>query len=185
MTLHVNEDIILELTAQKHAAGLMSLVDNNRLHLSRFLGWVDKMQTVKDFEGYIQHCELLYEGGTDISFVIFYKAEMAGRIGLHYIHPQNKLGSIGYWLGSRFEGKGIIIESCRKIIEFGFGQLHLNRIEIKAAVENVRSQAIPEKLLFNREGMLRQAEFVKGKALDLYLYALIKEDWLKNIQALR
>ncbi|MBC7933761.1 MAG: GNAT family N-acetyltransferase [Rhizobacter sp.] len=181
MTLIVTEHISLQLTAPSHAPGLFDAVDNNREHLSRFLPWVNNMQSVDDFKKYIQHCELQYRQNTDVSFVIIVNGMVAGRIGLHYIHPHNKLAAIGYWLSAAFVGRGIIIKSCKTILHYGFEELGLNRIEIKAAVKNIRSQAVPEKLGFAKEGILRQAELVNDEYLDLVLYSLLKEEWLPGI----
>lgn len=177
MTLTINDHISLELTAQQHAAGLFEAVDNNREHLSRFLPWVGNMQSTDDFKGYISHCELLYQQQTDVSFVIMVNNKTAGRIGMHHIQLQNKTGAIGYWLAKEFEGQGIITKACKTIIQYGFEQLALNRIEIKAIVNNVRSQAIPEKLHFKREGILREAEWVNNEFHDLVIYSLLRSEW--------
>ncbi|RYD83166.1 MAG: N-acetyltransferase [Sphingobacteriales bacterium] len=173
MTININENIVLELTAQKHAQGLLDAVNKNREHLSRFLPWVGNMQTVEDFKNYIQHCEMQLQQKTDISFVILANNTVAGRIGLHYIHPHNKHGAIGYWIAKEFEGQGIVLQSCKAVIRYGFDILGLHRIEIKAAVENTRSQAIPEKLGFFKEGILREAEFVNNAFTDIVLYSLL------------
>ena len=177
MRLPVTQNIFLELTSLQHAAGLFELVDTNREHLSRFLPWVNNMQSVADFENYTRHCETQYDQKTDISFVIKVDDRIAGRIGLHYIHPYNKIAAIGYWLSKEFEGQGIILQSCRVIISYGFKQLHLNRIEIKAAAENIRSQTVPQKLGFTSEGILREAEWVNNGFVDLHLYSLLKKEW--------
>lgn len=55
--------------------------------------------------------------------------------------------------------------------------MDLNRIEIKAAVKNFKSQAIPEKLNFKKEGILRQAEFVNNEFIDLFIYSILKNEW--------
>jgi ribosomal-protein-serine acetyltransferase len=64
------------------------------------------------------------------------------------------------------------------MIDEGFTRLHLNRIEIRAALENFKSQAIPERLGFKKEGLIRQGEFVNDHFVDLYVYSLLKEEWL-------
>lgn len=179
MTLIPDDELRLELTAPHHAPALLQLVNDNREHLQRFLPWVPLMQTEADFLKYIEKCRQLYEQGSEVSFVIYYKNEAAGRIGIHYINPANKSGAIGYWLSAHAEGKGIITRSCIALINYGFSQLQLHRIEIKAATENRKSQAIPEKLGFVQEGILRQAEWVHDRFHDLKLYSLLKEDWNK------
>jgi ribosomal-protein-serine acetyltransferase len=175
--IFVEDNLVLELTAQKHAPGLFNAVDSNRLHLSEFLPWVANMQSVADFNHYIQHCETLYELKTDISFVIISNHKIAGRIGIHHIHTQNKTGAIGYWITKEFEGRGIMDKCCRALIQYGFEQMNLHRIEIKAAVGNLRSQAIPQKLGFTKEGILRQAEFVNNGFLDIVLYSMLVHEW--------
>ena len=177
MDIIVDDKLVLEATAQKHAAGLFNAVNANRSHLSAFLPWVDHMKSVSDFSNYIQHCEKLFEDKTDVSFVIIANNTVAGRIGLHYIHPQNRVASIGYWLTKDFEGEGIITRSCRAIINHAFKEMNLHRLEIKAAVDNSRSQAIPRKLGFTKEGILRQAELVNEQFLDIVLYSLLRHDW--------
>ena len=67
-----------------------------------------------------------------------------------------------------------------KLIALGFTEIGLHRLEIKAATTNLRSQAIPEKLSFKKEGVLREAELVNDKFLDLYLYSLLSHEWTKQ-----
>ncbi len=177
MTIKINENLTLELTAEKHTAALYNAVDRNREHLSQFLPWVGNMQSVADFQNYIHNCELLYQQGKEVSFVILSNEDAVGRIGLHYIDRVNKNAAIGYWLTKNAEGKGIITKSCEAVINYGFHELDLERIEIKAAVENLRSRAIPQKFHFTKEGILRKAEFVNNHFLDIVLYSMLKDDW--------
>lgn len=180
MTINIDEKVRLELTAAEHAQPLYDAVNSNRKHLSEFLPWVDNMQSLDDFHKYIKNCELRYQQKEEVSFVIILDEIPVGRIGLHYLHLQNKSGAIGYWLTKNAEGKGIITKSCKKLITYAFQDLGLRRIEIKAAVNNVRSQSIPEKLNFKKEGILRKAELVNNTFLDLVLYSMLSNEWDKN-----
>ncbi len=177
MILHINENTRLELTAPQHAEALFDAVDANRKHLSEFLPWVPNMQSVDDFRNYIKRCEFLHAQQEEVSFVIKQNDTLVGRIGLHYMNKQNRFASIGYWLIADAAGKGIITQSCRELITYGFSELGLHRIEIKAAVENHKSRAIPEKLGFKQEGILREAEWVNDRFLDLYVYAMLAPEW--------
>lgn len=177
MTIIVDENIKLEITSEKFATQLFDVINNNRAHLSEFLPWVENMQTVDDFRLYLQNCERLYEEKKEVSFIILLNENPVGRIGLHYLNLQNKTGAIGYWLGKNAEGKGIITKSCIQLINYGFQKLDLNRIEIKAGVKNFRSQAIPEKLNFKKEGILRQAEFLNNEFTDLFIYSMLEDEW--------
>jgi ribosomal-protein-serine acetyltransferase len=180
MNIVVDENIRLESTAQNHAAKLFNAINNNRTHLSKYLPWVDSMQSVEDAEVYIEKCELLFRQKEEVSFVIMYKDKLVGRIGLHHMNLQNKIAAIGYWQDKGVEGQGIITKSCIALINYGFEDLGLHRIEIKAATNNLKSQAIPERLNFKKEGILRQAELVNNEYLDLVLFSMLSHEWTGN-----
>ncbi|MFM6924449.1 MAG: GNAT family N-acetyltransferase [Ferruginibacter sp.] len=177
MHLHVDDTICLELLEQIHAESLFNLVNNNRAYLREWLPWVDYMQTVANFENYISDAKKRAEAKSDFSYAIVVNKNIAGRIGLHHINYQNRIAEIGYWLADGLQGRGIITKSCKSIIDHAFNGLGLNRIEIKCGLGNDKSRAIAEKLQFMQEGILRQAELLNGKFIDLYLYAMLKEDW--------
>ena len=103
--------------------------------------------------------------------------EIVGRIGIHYIHLHNRIAALGYWLGDGYQGKGIITKACIALIDHCFNELGMNRVEIKCATGNHKSRAIPEKLNFVKEAVLRKAELVNDTFLDLYLYSMLKEEW--------
>ena len=177
MILILGNDTELHLTNENFAETLIQTINENREHLSAFLSWVDFMQTKENAIQYLQQCENLQNENKEISFVILYHKKLVGRVGIHFINEANKCGAIGYWLSKDATGKGIITKVCKKILAYGFEQLHLKRIELKAATTNYKSQAVAEKLNFTKEGTLRQAEFVNGEYQDLYLYAMLQEEW--------
>jgi ribosomal-protein-serine acetyltransferase len=180
MVLKIDNDIELHVTQQIFAKELIETIDNNREHLTPFMPWVGYMQTEENAIQYIQLCENLQAENKEISFVILNQKKLVGRIGIHFINQENKCGAIGYWLSADATGKGIITKSCKKLLEYGFQNLNLVRIELKAATKNYKSQAIAERLHFTKEGVLRQAEFVNGKYLDIIVYAMLQEEWMQN-----
>ena len=74
------------------------------------------------------------------------------------------------------QGKGIVTKAVKRVMKIGFEDLSLNRLEIKAAVQNIRSRAIPERLGFRLEGILRQAEVVQDAFYDQALYSFLKDE---------
>ncbi len=177
MSIQVDDAISLEFLEEAHAASLFNLINDNRNYLKQWLPWVDNMQSVENAKAYITSCTKQATEKTDFGYAIMYRKKMAGRIGMHHINQQNKIGEIGYWLADDLQGKGIVKKCCTALIKYGFINLGLNRIEIKCAVGNNKSQAIPQKLNFKQEGILRQAEWLNGKFIDLYLYSMLKEEW--------
>ncbi len=160
-----------------HAASLLNLVNANRLYLREWLPWVDYMLIVENSKNYINDCKRRASEKSDFSFGIIINKDIVGRIGLHHVNYQNRIAEIGYWLADGMQGSGIMNRCCKAIINHAFKELGINRIEIKCGTGNTRSLAIPEKLQFKQEGILRQAELLNGKFIDLYLYAMLKEEW--------
>ncbi|MNJ40026.1 putative ribosomal N-acetyltransferase YdaF [compost metagenome] len=70
--------------------------------------------------------------------------------------------------------------SCKAVINYVFHELSLNRVEIRAAVQNSKSRAIPERLNFCNEGIIRQAEWLYDHYVDYVVYGMLKEDWKIN-----
>ena len=176
MTLHIDQDIRLELIAENHAQPIFDLVDKNKAHLREWLPFVDRMQTVEFAENFVKGTMQRNKDGHEFAFVILENDTLIGRIGVYKIDNQNKIGEIGYWLAENGQGKGIITKSCKSLIDFCFSDLQLNRIEIKCGTGNFKSKTIPEKLNFTKEGVIRQGESLYDTFIDLNIYSLLKSD---------
>ena len=65
-----------------------------------------------------------------------------------------------------------------------FDELGLHRVEIRCGTGNLRSCAIPERLGFTREGVVREAEWVNDRWVDLVVWGILEEDWRRRRAAL-
>lgn len=181
MAIFIDDSLKLEMISIEHAESIFNLINQNKVHLREWLPWVIKMETIEQLKEIILISQQGFTDNSDHAFVIKYEEKIAGRIGVYDIDHQNKIGSIGYWIGEKFQGKGIVTKSCIAIIEYCFHHLDLNRLEIKCAVKNYKSQAIAEKLHFTKEGVLREAELLHTEFIDLFSYSLLKKEW-KTVQ---
>lgn len=179
MTIPVSATIQLSLISPAHAQPLYELAVANREYLRQWLDWVDNMQDLNFIQQFVRNCQNHHARGTDHAFVILENETIVGRIGMYKVDSYNRIGEIGYWVAASAQGRGIITQACKAIIRYGFDELKLNRIEIKCASENRKSQAVPERLGFTKEGILRQAEWLHGQFVDLVLYSMLKEDWVQ------
>lgn len=177
MILIADESLSLELLQEQHAEAMIGLIDSNRPHLAQWLTWLDNIRTIEHFRNFIADAQGRIAAGSDFPYVILLNGSIAGRIGIYNIDPLNRIGSIGYWLGEHYQGQGIVTRACKALITHCFDHIGLNRIEIKCGVGNHKSQAVPERLQFRKEGIIRQGELVNNRFIDLYSYSLLKEEW--------
>jgi ribosomal-protein-serine acetyltransferase len=92
-------------------------------------------------------------------------------IGFHNVEWEAETTTLGYWIAEEHQGRGIVTQAVQALTEHAFAEWKLHRVQIRASTGNAKSRAIPERLGFEREGMLREAEKVGGRYKDLVLYA--------------
>ena len=156
---------------------IFALTDVSRSYLREWSPWVDATRTVEDSKAFIQSTLQQFTSNSGFQAGIFDKGKFAGVVGFHDINWANKSTSIGYWLREGFQGKGIMTSASRATVDIAFREYGLNRIEIRAALDNRKSRAIPERLGFTQEGTCRQAEWIYDHYVDHVVYGLLKEDW--------
>jgi ribosomal-protein-serine acetyltransferase len=74
-------------------------------------------------------------------------------------------------------GRGLIIKTCRILIDHALNKLGLNRMVLSCAAENQKSRAIPEKLGFKQEGILRQSKWLQDNFVDMVIYGMLASEW--------
>ncbi|USB31932.1 GNAT family protein [Paenibacillus sp. YPG26] len=173
----IDECLSLKLLGIRDAARVFELTQQNREMLAEWLPWVVDTHSVSDSERYIQSQLDVFARGTGISCGIVYQGEIAGCISLMDINQANRTASIGYWLASAYQGKGLMTRSCQALIEYSFTELGLNRIEIRAGVGNQKSRSIPVRLGFTEEGVIRQAERNGERYNDHVVYGILASEW--------
>lgn len=67
--------------------------------------------------------------------------------------------------------------AVRALLDNAFHNFGLNRVEIRAAVENTKSQAIPRRLGFQEEGIVKEAEWLYDRYVDHIAFAMLAADW--------
>lgn len=176
-SLKVDNEIELGLFEVKQAPTLFALVDQNREYLREWLPWLDATTSVEDTKTFIKGALQQFAENNGFQAGIWYKGELAGTIGFHYVHWVTGRTEIGYWLGKNHEGHGIMTRATRKLVEYAFNDLGLNRVEIRCATGNHKSRAIPERLGFTREGTLRQVFRNYDQLFDIVVYGMLAGEW--------
>lgn len=175
--IKVDEDTDLRIFEERHAREVAELVDQNRAYLRKWLPWVDDSRSVEDSKAFIRSSLQQFAQNEGFQAGIWYRGKLVGGIGYHQLDWIDRKVEIGYWLSESHQGKGLMTKACRTLITYAFTQLGLNRVEIHCATENFRSCAIPKRLGFTQEGILRDAQWLYDHLEDLVIYGLLAREW--------
>jgi ribosomal-protein-serine acetyltransferase len=169
--------IELRLFQLSDAEPIFAVVERNRAYLREWLPWVDVTASPEDLRRFIAKVQEQFAAGRGPQCGIWVDGGFAGSVGCHPIDWANRSCSIGYWIGQRHRGKGVVTRCCESLLDYLFEDLGLHRVSIQCGVGNLRSSAIPERLGFTREGITRDGEWVNDRWLDLVGWGMLEHDW--------
>jgi RimJ/RimL family protein N-acetyltransferase len=104
-------------------------------------------------------------------------AELLGTCALWGINVQCRRAEIGYILGAQAWGQGYMHEALSALLDYGFTELNLNRVEADTDPRNERSMRLLDRLRFSKEGHFRERCIVDGEVSDAAMYGLLQRDW--------
>ncbi len=176
-TYILDEETELRPLEPAHARHIYQLIDQSRVHLRQWMPWVDATTSVEASEEFVRASltQAMENGGWNAG--IWYKGQLAGIIGFHEINWNHRSVGIGYWLGEKFQGNGLITSALRAMLDYAMIELNLHRVEIRCATGNKRSRAVPERLGFILEGIIREAELLPAGYVDHAVYGMLQQEW--------
>jgi len=167
----------LRLMERRHAEQIYTVVERNREYLRKWLPWVDKTHSAADTRAFIDSAIAQFADTNGLAAGIWVRGRFAGAIGMHAVDWNNCASSIGYWIDEAHQGRGLVTAACRAVLAYIFEDLKLNRVEIRAGVRNRKSRAIPVRLGFRKEGVLREAGWLGDRYTDLVVYSMLASEW--------
>lgn len=145
--------------------------------VTRHVLW-NRHVTVDDTKAFMDYIQKRYKEKQVAPWGMEYKenGNFIGTIDFVWWKPEHKVAEIGYVLSSDYWGKGLTTEAAKEIIQFGFKQMDLIRIQAKCFSENIASERVMQKCGMSLEGTMRKAMFIKGKHQDLKMYSIVKDE---------
>lgn len=155
---------------------LFALVDANRAYLREWLPWVDGTRGPSDSREFIEATQAQAAANRGFQAGIFHDGRLAGLVGFHPLDWTNRRATIGYWLAADAQGHGLMTRAVEAVVTHAFEIWGMNKVEIRAAVGNHKSRAIPQRLGFVEEGVLRDAEWLYDHYVDLVSYGQLARE---------
>ena len=159
------------------AVPIFEAIDKDREDLRIWLPFVDSLKSAVDEERFLQSVLAVPYEQRDPVYILEQGESICGLAGFHFSDAPNHRTEIGYWLLPAYRGKGIITHAVRYLCQWAVCKRNINRIQIRCAVENHPSNAIPKRLGFTLEGTERDGELlVSGEYVDTNVYSILKKE---------
>lgn len=105
---------------------------------------------------------------------------MIGTCGFARLDFENNSAEIGYVLNPDFWRKGYATEAVKRVINFGFHDLNLHRIEARYIVGNEVSRRVMEKCGMAFEGIHKSSLYVKDRYVSVGYCAITADDYISS-----
>ena len=145
---------------------------------TRFLPYAS-WRSLADGRAWFERMSILAARGESIQYVITDKASALaiGTCLLFRYEETSARAELGYVLGRKYWGRGIMREALVALIDCAFSGYGLRRLEAEVDPQNTASVLLLDSLGFAREGLLRRRWVDKGVAHDTIIYGLLSDEW--------
>lgn len=150
---------------------------NSDPEVVRYLLWAEH-KTLAESRADIERVMKGYDKGTDLRWGIELKStgRLIGGCKLTCV-LEHRRAEVGYVLARAHWGQGYAPEAVRAILQHGFTEIGLNRIEGLTFSEHAVSGRVLEKCGFQFEATLRGYELIKGEFTDLKIFSILRNEW--------
>lgn len=184
MCLDREQELYLAVFEREDADELARLVTANEAHLRPWMPWVDGARPTSQL-AFIETRALPGLAIADgFECALVEDGRMIGAAGVHDVNAPSRRGSIGYWIDKDSQGNGYVTKAVSAILDRCFTAPVLagepfERLDIFAEVDNLRSRAVPERLGFTFEGVLRRHRHNGTRYADFAVYSLLRGEYLE------
>lgn len=154
---------------------LVAAVQESFAEIAPWMVWCHRDYATEDAAFFIRATIAGREAGTSFEYAIVDdRGALVGTCGINHINSIDRFANLGYWIRTSRTGRGFAPAAVRLLADWTFANTELNRLEIVAALGNVRSQRVALKAGALREAVLRQRLLVGGAPSDAVMHSLVR-----------
>ena len=103
--------------------------------------------------------------------------EPIGSISAMHVNESVESAELGWCIGRKWWGQGIMPEAGAAVIAYLFDEVGLNRVAARHDVRNPKSGRVMQKLGMTQEGVLRQAGRCNAGLVDEVVYSILRSEY--------
>ncbi len=148
---------------------------------TKYLTWSehpDRLYTRR----YLEYIQKQYSRGEFFDWAITLKesGKMIGTCGFTSFDLPNNSAEVGYVVNPSYHGNGYAPEALRRVLDFGFMELNLHRIQARYMDGNAASRRVMDKCGMRYEGVSRASMYIKGQYVTIHTCAILSEEYIKR-----
>ncbi len=166
--------ITLRPWAEGDAPALVEALDGEP-EIVRWMHQIPQPYTEADARSYIAASAAAWRGGTGATFAVADTEGIIGSLGMSVVAAAESVVEIGYWTVARARGRGLTTRAVGLVSRWLLDDCGVERVQLRADVENAASQRVAEKAGFVREGVLRSSGYNGrlGRRVDYAIFSLL------------
>lgn len=145
--------------------------------ISEFLDLIPQPYTQADARAYLRLSEQGWHDGMSANFAIVADGAAVGSIGVRFMEGlDDGVAEVGYWVAREARGNGLCTRALRLVARWVLEERAVERLQLRADVENVPSNRVAENAGFTREGVLRSSRYNArlGRRVDFAMWSLLR-----------
>lgn len=168
----------------------MPVLETDRLVLRRFnqadlgdiIAWEESsggQSPEAEARQFLDYCFREYRDGSAGPWGMELKESgvIVGNCGFSDIVFEKQCGEVNYYVAPRHRGKGLALEALKTLMQFGFRDIGLTRIQARCEVDNLSSERVMQKAGLRFEGLIEAVPSSKDPAAKQKLYAILEKDF--------
>src|SRR5215470_11658391 len=136
LCIQVNEDIQLRLLEERHVEQYFALIERNKEYLQKWIAVEAYEGSVETLRAYVKQRLLQFANGEGYHLGIWYQDALVGILA-YSLNGRSRSVELGYWLDAAMQGKGIVTQACRTMVQHAFEEHRVHKVVISCAIDNL------------------------------------------------
>jgi RimJ/RimL family protein N-acetyltransferase len=171
--------VMLRPWAEEDVPAIVEAIDGDP-EITRWLEMIPQPYSAADARAYVRMTREAWSKGAGGAFAVL-DAEaggIVGSMGIRVDDPEHGVAEVGYWARRDARGRGYVTRALLLVARWALEEVRVERLQLRADLENVASQRVAERAGFRREGVLRSARYNprQGRRMDWVMFSLLPSD---------
>lgn len=178
LLLEIEAGLILKSMHTTDAESVLHCIRQNTEHLQTWIPWIHPQSHLLQIEDFIHQQLQALEHQEGLMLGLFKDDVLIGMAGLQDWDHAIGRAELGFWISKAHLGKGIMTKAVRRLLQFGFKDMQLQRITATFPISNLKAHKLLEKAGFKVEGVLRNHMLHHGLKSNMVVMGYLTEEWI-------